>query len=416
MASESILLRHKHILICIDEQLTYQTLTMNKEIKYIKTNFCGIVFSDIKSFNDHDYSSDSLVYLCGDIMENYNKIQNIPKELTNVIENLSYNYTKDSGNYNLVNIGQIPVNIHNVGVYFRNFFDSNKNYFNSINNEHQFQALTESNKPSDAFRTGIYLTKVEEINNEIKFSLLRCSSNLHGPSDNFRNTDNEIINQVNNIAEYFFHEKAQLNHVLAQIYKNKIINTETKNIEKKAKIKEHADKTKDMPKNGLIAFCTFYKDLHDLTHIKKSSSDFFDYRFNNVSVLTKIRFRLKKTVTDTSLIKMFDIILYPNSVFLISLLTNRLYTHEIIPSTLRISQIPVRMGYVIRCSKTEAVFKNNQTYINENGIHIKLEESTEVKKKELKDLYFKENITDEIINYGKFYFSLNNGDYEKPIV
>lgn len=64
----------------------------------------------------------------------------------------------------------------------------------------------------------------------------------------------------------------------------------------------------------------------------------------------------------------FDITLYPNSVFVMSLDMNRLYTHEIIPSILPIDRIPTRMGYVIRCSKTNAIFKNEQTYIiNENN-------------------------------------------------
>src|SRR5690606_15009020 len=103
------------------------------------------------------------------------------------------------------------------------------------------------------------------------------------------------------------------------------------------------------------AFCTFYKDFMN----KK-----FD--INGTSVLTKLRFRLKKTVTDSDLVKSFDVVLYPNSVFMISLSTNRLYTHEIIPSVLPIDRIPVRMGYVIRCSKTKAVYKDDKTYMYQN--------------------------------------------------
>ena len=94
-----------------------------------------------------------------------------------------------------------------MGIYFRNFFDPNINYFNLINDAHQFQTLKESNKQDNAFRKGIYLSQVEEIGDEIKFKLLRCSTNLNGPTDNFRAIDNEIVNQVNTVAESFFEEK-----------------------------------------------------------------------------------------------------------------------------------------------------------------------------------------------------------------
>ena len=130
-----------------------------------------------------------------------------------------------------------------------------------------------------------------------------------------------------------------------------------------------------------------------------------------------MRFKLKDMVTDETLKKQFDITLYPNSVFIISLLTNRLYTHEIIPSGLPINKLPTRMGYVIRCSNTKAVFKDEQTYINENGNYVKLDEPTVDGIKELKDLYFKENTGINIVDYKqKFYFRLNKVDYVQPIL
>jgi len=407
---ENTLLTQKHYLIIAEEQLP--NLDLSKDIK---NYFCGIVFSDTKSFCDINSSPDAIIYLCGNIKNNYKEIKNVQCKFVNVVRELSYDYENNSENYKLIDIGQVPINIHNVGVYFRKLFSLGKDYFKLIKNTHAFQALTESNKPNDAFRSGIYLTKVEETNDEIKFKLLRCSSNLHGPTDNFRDTDNEIINFVNNVAESFFEKKTDLNHVLAQIYENKIVKINEKDVQKKAKIKAHSDKTKDMPKNGLIAFCTFY-EFNNNNDIEYSKDDLYDYTYKNVSVLTRIRFRLKEMVTDASLTKKFDITLYPNSVFIIPLSTNRLYTHEIIPSVLPIDKIPTRMGYVIRCSNMEAVFKNNQTYINENSNHIKLEEPNADGRKELKDLYFKENVTVGIIHYNKFYFSLNKGDYEKPIL
>jgi hypothetical protein len=182
-------------------------------------------------------------------------------------------------------------------------------------------------------------------------------------------------------------------------------------------------KTKDMPRNSLIAFCTFYKDYSndafddkDLKFMKKSDIDPYDFCHKKMSLLTKLRFRLKDGVVNRNLVKQFDITLYPNSVFLISLLTNRLYTHEIIPSNLSIGMIPTRLGYVIRSSNTDAIYKNNQTYIYKHGKYIKLEEPTREGIRELKQLYYTENTTTEIVNYGDFHFSMNSGDYKKPII
>ena len=398
-----------------------------EELEYIKNSFCGIVLYDTESFNDDISSRDTIVYLCGTIEQNYEKIKLVKNKMICVIKELSDmgdfcpKSDNNLANYKLIGIGEVPININNVGVYFRNIFSSNKDYFNLINNVHQFQTLTESNKPDNAFRKGIYLTKVEEIDHQIKFKLLRCSTNFNGPTDNLRAIDNEILNQVNTLAESFFEEKIELNHVLAQIYENTSSGGQNKNSHRKAKIKEHSDKTKDMPRNGLIAFCSFYTDysenkFNDVRY-KKSKDDFYDHCFNDVSVLTKLRFRLKNNLPlDPKLKKDFHITLYPNSVFILSLCMNRLYTHEIVPSILPIDKIPIRMGYVIRCSQTNAVFKNNQTYIDEKSVDTQLAEPDEDGVAKLKKLYFKENSTNEIIDYDKFYFSLNQGDYKKPIL
>ena len=71
-----------------------------------------------------------------------------------------------------------------------------------------------------------------------------------------------------------------------------------------------------------------------------------------------------------------------------SLNTNRLYTHESIPSTLPVDNIPTRLGYVIRCSTTKAVFKEGQTFVVNGDKHIKLEEATTENRKELKEKYY----------------------------
>jgi len=412
--TENVLIKDKHILV----------IDSDADTEHIINNFCGRVCYDIKNIDKFVTNSDTIIYLCGDAERYCNSIPNNIEFRINVIKELSLNYDPNNQKYKLITLGQVPMNIHNVGVYFRNLFGSNESYFERIKTAHQFQQLTESNKPSSAFRTGIYLTKITNtIDDEIRFYLLRCSSNLNGPTDNFREPDLEVIDTVNNVVADFFEQKVTFNHVLAQIYENKVIETnKSKHVERKAKIMAHSDKTKDMPRNGLIAFTTFYDGL-DVAHIKRSKTDPFDYCYNDTSVLTRLRFRLKRNdmLSDTdnnhsTFKEQFDVTLYPNSVFIISLGMNRLYTHEIVPSILPIDKIPTRMGYVIRCSKTDAVFKDGQTYIDQYGKLIPLEEPIGVDVKELKDAYFRENTTIDIMKYGEVNFSLNRGDYERPIL
>ena len=121
----------------------------------------------------------------------------------------------------------------------------------------------------------------------------------------------------------------------------------------------------------------------------------------NTSVLTRLRFRLKSDVSniDNKYTPQFDIILYPNSLFLMSLITNRIYTHEIVPSGLPIDKIPTRMGYVIRCSNTLATRKDRRTYLNKGNKLIEMEEHDEEGITRLKNLYYRENMTSEKIVY-----------------
>lgn len=411
---ENNILTKKHILLCITDNYTY-----NEELDYLKNNFCGNVFTNIESFNNYEYYSNTILFICGNVNNILNQINLINIEFINIIKEFSTNYDNND-NYLLISSSEVPINIYNVGLYFRQLFNSNKNYYNAITNEHEFQSLTESNKIGNAFRKGIYLTKVNKEENDIKFKLLRCSTNLNGPTDNLRSTDNEIVNKVNTMARYFFEYNTDLNHILAQTYHNSVVFNGKINKEKKAKISKHSDKTKDMPKNGIIAFCSFYENFTNnkfvgdkYKSIKKYNNDYY---YKNATILTKLRFRLKKEVTDKNFKEKFEVTLYPNSVLLIPLSTNRYYTHEIVPSNLDINTIPTRMGYVIRCSNTDAIYKNNQTYIVKNNKYIKLKDSTDEEIEELKKMYLKENLTTEKVYYNNFYFSLNNGDYKKPIV
>lgn len=419
---ENILLTNKNYLICILDDIQIDNIN---EIEYIKTNFCGNVFNSLDELLTHSSSFDNtaIYYFCGNINSSQYFLDTNLSSNFYLIKDLSW-YYDDYLTYfdQIITPGEVPINIHNVGVYFRNFFQPNKDYFNDISHEHQFQILTESNKISKSYRNGIYITPVDKVGDDIHFNLLRCSTNLEGPTDNFRDTDNYIIQKVNNISEHFFDKKTNLNHVLAQIYNNTSEGGSSKKSQRKAKIKAHSDKTKDMPKNALMAFCTFYQDFYDNQFneqliIKKSIADPYDYVYKNTSVLTKLRFRLKDDVNDDKYVKQFDITLYPNSVFIMGLMTNRIYTHEIVPSILDISKIPTRMGYVIRCSDTKAVFKNEQTYIIDDDTQlIKLEKPTLDDICYLRILYYKENTTTEHVDYGKIYFSMNDGDYTQPLI
>ena len=363
--------------------------------------------------NLSEFPSDKRIYVCGDSSKIINENQPVF-----IIREFATNYESlNSDNFKFVELGEVPIVVENAGVYFRQLFNG-ENYFSKIEEEHEFQHLTESNKPGRALRKGIYLADVEkeetaEQKEILHFRLLRCSSNLTGPTDNFRKTDREIITKINEAANFVFEKEAKLNHVLAQIYLNKkIIGDKPK--ETKAKIKAHSDKTKDMLEEGLIAFCTFY-DSSNIEKLKQSESDRFDSVYKKTSGLTRLYFKLKKSVEDESLAKEFTVVLYPNSVFMIPLSTNRLYTHETRPSMLNIDMIPTRMGYVVRSSKAEALFMDNQTYLKEGSKLIKLEDMREETMQNLKNSYYEENKTENIIKYGKVHFSMNMGDYQKPI-
>lgn len=306
-------------------------------------------------------------------------------------------------------LGRVPVRIGGVGVFYRRFFADS--HFHDITAEHEFQALTESVKPSTAHRTGLYLTPVSRHGDELHFHLLRCSTNLSGPTENFCATDRRIVEALNREADTIFRDHAPLNHVLAQIYANTPATDGHK--QTKAKISAHADKTKDMPANGIMAFCTFYDGLDKLSPL---TDDAFDYGYKSKTGLTKLRFRLKEGVeTSAALPPELSLTLYPGSVFFMPLFTNRLYTHEIQSSILNAEMLPTRLGYVVRCSKTAAVHKEGATFIVVDGGLVPLEPPTEDGMRELRAVYAAENRTSEFIEYGdRFRFSMNSGDYTAP--
>ncbi len=330
---------------------------------------------------------------------------------------------------------------------YRDYFDSRIDHFALFNQEHVPQSLTESNKDGTAYRKGIYITNVEEKKDGTHFHVLRCSSNLRGPTDNLRDTDRKILHRLNATARQLYKNPAELNHVLAQIYYNQMVDGK----DRKARIAKHSDKTKDMPKNGLIVFCTFYEGYVNgqFTGKKYDKTMGGDLMYKGNSVLTKLVFKLKPDVSaaikenypDTHTVK-----LYPNSVLFTDLEINRLYTHEISPPVLHSGDIPVRLGYVVRSSNVlarhDAINCNVhiRENIKENTAVEKVEEDKKVSDVEkvkddcstekvewtllekptavgmaaLKKQYAEENFTSVPMKYNPVDFSLNDGDYLKP--
>jgi hypothetical protein len=377
-------------------------------------DFCGAAISIDRLAADLPNCFQKTVYLCGDLSQIDCHQLSAAKQIF-AIDQLSHGYNKsdDGKTWTLVDLGRVPIDMHGVGVYYRRFFDLDGDLFNRIATEHTFQTLTESNKPAKAHRTGIYLTPVTQDGEQLHFHLLRCSTNLSGPTENFSSIDRYVVDALNQAAAAIFQNQAPLNHVLAQIYHNTPAAAQQK--QSKAKISAHADKTKDMPVNGIMAFCTFYDRLDKLRPLDK---DAFDYGYKGVSGLTKLHFRLKDAVaerTDGTLPREFTVTLYPNSAFFMPLSTNRLYTHEIRSSMLDAELLPTRLGYVVRCSSTEAVHLHDLTFLKQDGRLVPLAPPTIEGIEELRKLYAQENNTAAFIDYGdRFLFSMNAGDYRAP--
>lgn len=139
------------------------------------------------------------------------------------------------------------------------------------------------------------------------------------------------------------------------------------------------------------------------------------YLYKDTSVLTSLRFRLKKNLSEDvpkDLPALFEVRLYPGSVLMIPRSTNRWYRHQTVPSVLPIDKIPVRMGYTVRPSGRAGKHAKGQTYILDKGQWIPLKKD---ERGQMKKLYFLENTTDQSVQYPVFDVTLNEGDLMQPI-
>ncbi len=406
MTGENTISRARNTLLVLGEPEPHGALGRVLE------GFCGVV---VRSAEELVGPPEASLYVCGDLSRMPGGLGRV-----RVVRELSTGgeVWPDGVEAEVVGVGRVPLLVHGAGVFFPRFFEE-RDLFTRVQDEHEFQELTESTKKSKALRTGIYLTDVaQEVDGDgeevLRYRLLRCSSNLTGPTDNFRATDRMIMDGINAAASEVFDDETELNHVLAQVYTN-TKDDDARGRERKAKISAHSDKTKDMRADGLIAFCTFY-DPEGFGALTPSGRDPFDWVHGKTSGLTTLYFKLKPTVAERGgLAEEFSVTLYPNSVFVIPLSTNRLYTHAIRPSLLNVDRLPTRMGYVARSSKAEAVWAGGKAHLIEDGARIPLTPMTRDELSALRQSYYQENRTDDAVAYGDVRFSMNEGDYAKPL-
>lgn len=426
----AVLQSKTHVLLCLPGVPT----DAEHQLATLKNEFFGNVVDGVPEggLKAHGYAPEAIVFVAGDVTfllrhPNGINMTRLARQTNTIDENqvalikplcpacviIPRVFTK-------VELGQVPRTVHGVGVYYPGLFTANgQGFYDQLHAAHEYQELTESLKPGVSYRKGRYLSRVStEDNGDLKYHLLRCSTNFQVPTDNFRQVDELIVGKAQAAAHLTFgNTTAELNHVLAQVYHNHNTSpapesTSTK--ERKARIKSHSDKTKDMPLHGIMVFCTFYSPDIDQ---KATISPTGDYMYKNGSVLTKLHWRLKPSVDPAvrerdGLKESFSVLLHPDSLLLMPLSTNRLYMHEIVPPQLPVERIPTRLGYVIRCSKTLAVSTGGKTFVKGTPLVKPTVEQLE----ELKELYEEENCSTKVVQYRDISFSMNTGDYLPPVL
>lgn len=399
------------------------------DLKFVMENFAGQVCDNIDDYNTKFKCPETITFIAGNVDYILNCLgydKKFDRRIV-IVTNFSneQTYSKYESEFDFFTSAMLPINIHNLGIYIRCLFDDetqyNNYYYDKITKAHDLISLTESNKSSMAFRTGRYLTKITQHDScpddencfkshELHYKYMRCSTNFQKGTHNFYKIDNEIIDKTNRHMNKYFTNCAEFNHVLAQAYHNKI---DEFGKSRHANISKHSDKTEDMPENALIGFFTSYKFDPSVEYGYQD----FEIFYKNQLVLTKLNFERKHDV-DIELYptKQFSISLYPGSVLAIPLSTNRLYTHEIKTPGLNPNILPTRLGYVMKSSKTNAIYDvlTNKTYIEDETGRTEMHPITEEEMKYLRDMYFQENVNSQRVVYDNMYYSMNDGDYMIP--
>jgi hypothetical protein len=383
MSIENELLTDVHILLYAHVKPASKLL--GAEFMYLKLHFCGKVVENVREIKR---SINTIIYFCGNALRS-------PLDAF-VIKELSYNITTQS----TVSLGAVPINISGAGIMFRRFFTKDC-IFSEITNDRAFKQVTENCGSEKIAHTGLFLSPVERHRDGLKYYIQRSRMVCSEPLSCMKTIDAEITSLVNVSVNSFFKSKVRFNHIFADLH------SPAEN--RKYKPFNKSENTKDMHADALIAYCTFYKDYDGLDFIRQSSDDsIFDCAYGGTSIFPKMRFKLKRDAPlDKYMRNSFTVTLYPNSLFVISLSTNRFYTHEVImPNTKKLT----RVNYTLCSSKTWVLFRN-RPYIYENGILTRMDK---IGGERLEELCSKENNSSIKIDYPNVYCSLSEGDYKEP--
>ena len=111
---ENRLLLDQRYLLCAD---TKSKVSHYHTIEELKNNFCGKIISNPKQINIT--KKETIIYLYGDITENFD-VLNSMSVYVYIIKDISWNYSESDFNdsTHLVSLGEVPVNVNNVGVLF----------------------------------------------------------------------------------------------------------------------------------------------------------------------------------------------------------------------------------------------------------------------------------------------------------
>ncbi|MBW4511779.1 MAG: hypothetical protein KME64_35545 [Scytonematopsis contorta HA4267-MV1] len=145
--TENKIIKNKNYLLVIEDN------NLNNDVQYLKEIFCGKIISTLAELPTN--VNEIKIYACGDMSTI--KDCNLP---IFVIQEYSITASTNLGaNFTDISLGEVPISIHDAGVYYRRLFKG-VDYFYKITSEHEFQELTESNKGVSALRKGIYLCEV----------------------------------------------------------------------------------------------------------------------------------------------------------------------------------------------------------------------------------------------------------------